>query len=294
MRQITSSTGNGQFAAHGHLVIIGGAEDRTGDKLILRRFVELARNEDPQIAVLTAASAFPDFVWSRYDQVLADIGVQRRVYIALNFPEDCNNPEWAAMIRQSDGVLITGGNQHRLVSLIGGTEVNRAISYAYLEQGACIAGTSAGAAAMSRHMLTGRSMSDGIGLLQGAIVDQHFSQRRRLTRLVSAVARNPQLIGIGVDENTALILKKDRGLEVVGEGAVTIVDGRHLASPLDDVDPEQLLQLPEIQVLRLPQGAVYQLASGNDAAGARGFLTIPEDYEALPALYDVLPVLPQL
>jgi cyanophycinase len=295
-QQITASrsTSKDQRTRQGRLVIIGGAEDRTGDRIILRRFIELTKCEEPQIAVLPAASAFPDYVWGRYDQVLADLGVKRRVLISVNSPEDCNDPQLAAHILQSDGVLITGGDQRRLVSLIGGTEIDRAIHQAYHKQGACIAGTSAGAAAMSKHMLVGRGMSDGMGLVQDAIIDQHFSERRRLSRLLSAVAQNPHLIGIGVDENTALILKKERGFEVVGAGAVTIVDGRRLTSPVHDVDPEQLQQLPGMHVHRLPQGATYQLASGNDSVNGHGALTLPQEFAAPPGLQEVLPVLMQL
>jgi cyanophycinase len=181
-----------QPLARGHLIIIGGKEDRTGDKIILRRFAELAGREDPKIAVLTAASAYPELAWSRYDQVLADIGVRSRTYISVSSVDDCNNPELATLVRQSDGILITGGNQLRLLELIGGTAISDAIRQAYFEHGACIAGTSAGAAAMSKHMLAGRSISDGIGLLQEAVVDQHFTERGRLARLVSAVASNPR------------------------------------------------------------------------------------------------------
>ncbi|RJG07381.1 cyanophycinase [Noviherbaspirillum cavernae] len=279
----------------GRLVIIGGAEDRTGDKLILRRFVELTGRDDPQIAVLTAASAFPDFAWGRYDQVLTEIGVRRRVYLAINTPDDCNDPALAAQIVQSDGVFIGGGDQRRLVSLIGGTEIEKAIRYAYLARGACIAGTSAGAAAMSRHMLAGRGVSDGMGLLEGAIIDQHFSQRRRLARLLAAVARNPRLLGIGVDEDTALVISKGHGFEVLGAGGVTLVDARRLPQPLEGFEPDQLLQLPEMQVHWLPQGASYRLAA--NAAGERGALVLPEAHRAQPAqpaLHELLPMLPQL
>ena len=260
----------------GHLVIIGGAEDRTGDKLILRRFVELTARVEPQIAVLTAASAFPDLVWGRYDEVLTDLGVERRAYLSVNTPDDCNDPALVAQIMQSDGVLITGGDQRRLMALIGGSAIEHAILHVHQTQGACIAGTSAGASAMSRYMLAGRAVSDGMGLVQNAIIDQHFSQRHRLPRLLSAIAGRPQLIGIGIDENTALIVTRGQSIDVIGEGSITLVDGHRLAHPNDDIDPDMLMQMPEMQVMQLSQGTSYRADAGVDA---------PE------ALRDILPLL---
>jgi cyanophycinase len=271
----------------GNLMIIGGAEDRTGSMLVLRRFIELAKPKDPQIAVLTAASAFPDIVWERYDRVLADLGVVRRVHIRPNTREESSDPQWISLIQQSDGVLLTGGDQRRLASLIGGTDIERAIDHAYRAAGACIAGTSAGAAVMSQDMLVGRAISNGIGLLRGAIIDQHFSERRRLMRLLSAVAKNPRLIGIGVDEDTALIIGQGREIEVAGSGGVTIVDGRRLPTPAGDVDPEQLLLLPGLEVYSLPKDAL--LRPGSSAPGRQALL--PEQHAALRVLREVLPSL---
>jgi cyanophycinase len=251
-------------SGRGHLVIIGGAEDRTGDMVILRRFVELTDRDDPQIAVLTAASEIPDIVWGRYDEILTGIGVRRRQYVSINAPEDCNDPALIAQIMQSDGVLVTGGDQRRLMSLIGGTALEGAILYAHQTKGTCIAGTSAGAAAMSRYMLAGRSVSEGIGLVRRAIIDQHFSQRNRLGRLVSAIAARPQLIGVGIDENTALVLTHGRGIDVIGEGGITLVDGRRLPHQSEELALDTLMRLPELQVMQLAQGS-YRMDAGADA-----------------------------
>lgn len=272
----------------GSLMIIGGAEDRTGEKKILRRFIELTGRDDPQIAVLPAASAFPDFVWGRYDRVFEELGIRRRMVIALNSPEDCNDPRVTETILQSDGIFLSGGDQRRLAALINGTGVERAIHRAYHQRGACIAGTSAGASVMSRHMLAGRGISDGIGLLPNAIIDQHFSERRRLARLVSFVASTPSLIGIGVDEDTALIISRLRSVEVVGAGGVTVVDARRLPHPVNDADPEQLLQLPEIEIHLLPNGVSSRHTQGGPKQESNTLPGLPDEQAVPPALHDML------
>lgn len=270
----------------GHLVIIGGAEDRTGDRLILRHMLALTGRRDPVVTVIAAASAFPDFVWGRYDRVFEELGVTQRRHAAIGSRDDSENPQLAALIEQSHVVLLTGGDQRRLLGLIGGTGVERALDRAYRINGLCIAGTSAGAAAMSREMLAGRSISDGLGLLRGTLIDQHFSQRRRLDRLASAVAKHPQLIGIGVDEDTALVISRGKKFEVIGSGTVTIVDGRRLNAPVEDVDIEELLQASSMQIHMLPSG----VSSAIDRHKQKSEM-LEEEISALQALAEVLPVL---
>lgn len=270
----------------GHLVIIGGAEDRTGDRLILRRMLALTGQADPVVTIISAASAFPEFVWGRYDRIFEELGVTQRRHAAISSRDESENPELAALIAQSHVVLLTGGDQRRLLSLIGGTSVEKALDHAYRVNGLCVAGTSAGAAAMSRNMLTGRTISDGLGLLRGALIDQHFSQRRRLDRLASAVARHPRLIGIGVDEDTALIISRGKKFEVIGSGTVTIVDGRRLNVPVEDVDMEELVKTSSMQIHLLPSG----ISSASDRQKQAGNL-LEEEMTALQALAEVLPVL---
>jgi cyanophycinase len=280
MPELTERLQNGH-APSGRLFIIGGAEDGDGEMPVLRRFVELAGRQDARIAVVTAANTAPYHEWRSYDRALSDLGVRQRVHIDTASRSDCDDPQRNALIRESDGVLLTGGDQRRLVALIGGTELARSIEHAYRIGGACIAGTSAGAAAMSADMLAGRRISGGIGLLRGAIIDQHFSERRRLARLLAAVAKNPRLIGIGIDENTALIISRGRELEIVGAGSVTIVDGRRLPAPADDVEPDRLIQMPGLQVSRLPRNLSCRWSE--HAADAQR-QALHELREALPAL----------
>lgn len=250
----------------GPLMLIGGAEDRSGERVVLRRFLELCRHPAPRIAVLPVASAYAEFAWGRYDAALTELGVADRRAILPVTREDSDDPRWAAALASADGVLVTGGNQRRLVELISGSAIERALHDLHAGGAACIAGTSAGAAVMSQRMLTGRSLSAGLGLLPGVIVDQHFSERRRIGRLVAAVVRHPGLIGVGVDEDTALVLHPGRGYEVVGAGGVTVVDARGLEAPIEDAefDLEALLQQPSIRVQRVEHGTVYERLDGLD------------------------------
>jgi cyanophycinase len=261
----------------GHLVVIGGGEDRERDKLILRRFVELAGGTRARIVVLTAASQHPDEMWKIYDDAFGELDVRERVALTIESREDANDERQAAIVRAATGVFMTGGDQKRLLALIGGTAIDSAM-HEVLARGGAIAGTSAGASAMSEHMLAagGRdvlpekgsvSLACGLGYIQRVIIDQHFSERQRLGRLLAVVAQNPYLIGIGIDEDTALVIEPGRGLEVIGEGAVTLIDGRQMLSNFLDVDEREKLELVNVRLHLLPSGARYFFfANGSDSA----------------------------
>lgn len=240
----------------GALMIIGGAEDREGERLVLRRFVSLCCSAAPRVVVLPTASAFPQRAGERYDAVLAALGVAQRVVVHPASREEAGSVQLAAQVATADGILITGGDQRRLAEIVGGTPLEQAIHQAFMN-GACIAGTSAGAAVMSARMLWARSMGEGFGLLPQVIVDQHFTERRRLPRLLRALSRYPDHVGVGVDEDTALVLRRGQGAEVVGSGGVTIVDPRAVQGPIDDMEPDALMHVPGLRVYRLQaQGPV--------------------------------------
>ncbi|WP_070266847.1 MULTISPECIES: cyanophycinase [unclassified Duganella] len=260
---------------NGHLVIIGGHEDRTQDKTVLKRFVDLAGGSEQKIVVISAASSVADEMWKIYDAAFADLGVTRRVHLEVHTREDANADNVLRELSDADGIFMTGGDQKRLLANIGGTALDRALHQAYQQRGACIGGTSAGASAMSGHMLaTGHAglqpekgavnMGAGLGLVQGVVIDQHFSERHRLARLLTVVAQNPYLQGIGIDEDTALVISRGRGIEVVGQGAVTIVDGRSMHSNMADVPGGGCPQLVDVRLHLLPGGSAYDLP----AAGA--------------------------
>jgi cyanophycinase len=263
-------------ASHGHLVIIGGGEDRTRDKEILCRFVDLSGGANAKIVVITAASAIAEEMWQVYDRAFGDLGVHQRVHLHLQTRQQANDENYIREIIDADGIFMTGGDQKRLLAIIGGTVLDAEMHTALKVRGACIGGTSAGASAMSGHMLAqGRadlqpekgavSLGAGLGFLHKVVIDQHFSERQRLARLLSVVAANPYLQGIGIDEDTALVIERGVGIEVLGEGAVTIVDGRHMSTNIAEIHDHMTPELIDVRLHLLPAGSKYRLPQDGDA-----------------------------
>jgi len=279
----------------GRLFIIGGAEDREDAKVVLSRFVELAGGADASIAVLTAASNYHDEVWEVYDRAFAALGVRHHAPIVIKSRDQANDDTLAQSIFDADAVFMTGGDQKKLVSLIGGTRIDRAMHRALRERGVCIAGTSAGASAMSEHMLFDAGLGElpvrgnvqiaaGLGFMRRVVIDQHFSERLRLGRLLAIVAQNPYLLGAGIDEDTALIVEPGLGLEVIGKGAVTILDGREMLSSYLDDEGQRQLELTNVKLHLMPAGARYYFDGS-----VQGSQTKTSDGRTVPiALYDVV------
>ena len=267
----------------GNLVIIGGHEDKQHDMAILKRFVELSGGSEARIVVITAASTVAEDMWETYDKAFADLGVSRHVHLHLQSRQDANNEEHIRAVVDATGIFMTGGDQKRLLAIIGGTALDAEMHAALKLRGACIGGTSAGASAMSGHMLaTGRvelhpekgsvSLGAGLGFLHKVVVDQHFSERQRLSRLLSIVAQNPYLQGIGIDEDTALVIERGVGIEVLGQGAVTIVDGRAMETNIADIANNETPEMIDVRLHLLPSGSKYLLPHA-----------APEDARRLPA-----------
>ncbi len=276
---------------HGRLMIIGGHEDRKHGKEILRRFVELAGGAERKIVVLTAASKVPQAVWEMYDRAFGELGVRHRSPIDSTSRTDANDSRLAEEVASADGIFMAGGDQKRLLAMIGGTPLHDAMRRAFTERGACIGGTSAGASAMSAHMLAdGKTesrpekgtvhLAAGLGFVRRAVIDQHFSERRRLARLLTVVAHNPHLLGIGVDEDTALVIGRGAGIEVIGEGAITLIDGRHMISNFLDIDAHDSIELINVKLHMLPSGARYR--PGDIPEPLQDFLNILTRPESMP------------
>jgi len=266
--------------SHGHLVIIGGHEDRKHDMEILTRFVALAGGKEAKIVVISAASSIADEMWQVYDTAFGELGVEQRVHLDLQSRQDANDEEHIRAIVDATGIFMTGGDQKRLLAIIGGTALDAEMHAALKLRGAVIGGTSAGASAMSGHMLAqGRaelhpekgsvSLGAGLGFLHKVVIDQHFSERQRLSRLLSIVAQNPYLQGIGIDEDTALIIERGVGIEVVGEGAVTIVDGRNMSTNVADIANRETPELIDVRLHLLPAGSKFRLPQEGDDEGSR-------------------------
>jgi cyanophycinase len=256
----------------GRLLAIGGAEDRQQDPIILRRFVELCGGASARILVMTAASGVPDASWAGYEPVFKGLGATHCEPLDMRSPEDANRPDVVDRILSADGIFMSGGDQRRLMSTLWETEAFRAMHIAFHVRGCCIAGTSAGAAALSRQMLAvgdtpvlpqkeAVSLDIGLGFVSHAIIDQHFSQRRRLGRLLSALAQRPDMLGVGIDEDTALLIERGQAIEVIGKGAVTLVDGREMDSNFLEAEAEQRLEMLNVKLHLLPSGRRYQVLS---------------------------------
>lgn len=252
----------------GRLVIIGGAEDRQQDRLILRKFLELSGGPNAKIRFITAASSVPDVVWTSYQAAFKELGATDCEVVPMLTREDASKPEVVSQIAQADGIFITGGDQTRLMACLWESPAFQALHRAFFLDGACVAGTSAGAAVMSRHMLAQGiptpvprkdtvSTDIGLGFVANAIVDQHFSQRHRLSRLLSALAQRPDLLGVGIDEDTALIIEPNQSVEIVGKGSVTVVDARRLRSNLDAIEEGDKLEMIGLQLHLMPAGKRY-------------------------------------
>jgi cyanophycinase len=217
----------------GPLVIIGGAEDKEGDCLILREFVRRAGGTKAQIVIMTAATELPREVGENYTRVFERLGAENVRIVDTESREDARSSTALEAIGKATGIFFTGGDQARITSILKDTEIDAAI-HKRLSEGAVVAGTSAGAAVMPDVMIVeGDSetnprmeivdLGPGMGFMPGVVIDQHFSQRGRLGRLISALAQQSAVLGFGIDENTAMIVT-DNQIEVIGEGSVTIVD----------------------------------------------------------------------
>jgi cyanophycinase len=253
----------------GPVVIIGGAEDKRRDRLILSRVVQLAGGPDASIVVLSTASSLGEQAAARYSELFRELGAGRAAGVCPRSREQAGDPDLIRQVNEATGIFLTGGNQIRLVSVLGGTRLEDALASAH-DRGAVIAGTSAGASAVAAHMVAfGRSgaspkhrmihLSAGLGLVDGVVVDQHFEQRGRWGRLLAAVALSPRLLGIGLDEDTAAIVHADRTLEVIGRGAVTIVDGAEVATDAHHIKGHRPMMVSGAVVHALPAGYRYDL-----------------------------------
>lgn len=265
-------SGNG---VKGHLFIVGDGAD---EKYILERYVALAGGpEKARIIVLPMASSIPDTVGMRHVSLLTSIGVRHAQYLVFS-REQALRSEFADTLNNATGIFFTGGDQSRLAAVLVGTPVQQKLMELY-RNGATIGGGSAGAAIMSRVMITGDELlhkdsttsfvsilkgniktSEGLGFLDDAIIDQHFVRRKRHNRLISTVLEHPNLVGIGIDERTAIIVFPDHTCEVFGKSCVVVYDARK-ATSLRSTD-EALIGGAGLTVHVLLEGDRYNITTG--------------------------------
>src|ERR1700712_2363253 len=256
----------------GDLLVIGGAEDKLGRRTVLNEFVQRAGGADARIAVVPTASSLGPEIIDVYAALFRKLGAAE-VYGVR--PEDRADASSAEMVRRLDeatGIFMTGGNQLKLSTVIAGTPFGQAIAEAR-GRGVTIGGTSAGASIQSSHMVAfgpGGStpkqrmtqVAAGLGLIPDCVVDQHFAQRNRYGRLLMIVAQSPQLLGMGVDEDTAAVITRSADgerLTVVGRGSVTIFDGREMVTDAHAARERRPILASGVVLHVLPAGAEFDL-----------------------------------
>ncbi len=261
----------------GYIIPIGGAEEKENSREILARFVTLAGGDDANIVVIPTASQAPD-TGARYERIFAELGAAHVEAMGFDTRRDCEEKGRIAHLESATGVFLTGGNQLRLSTILGGTSVAKSLRQMNAA-GVHVAGTSAGAAFISEHMIAygeeGHSpiagaarLAPGLGLTNRFIIDQHFRQRDRLGRLLAALAYNPFAHGLGLDEDTAAFIGPENELEVVGSGAITVVDASGMTfSSMAYVEEGEPVCMLGIQLHILVAGATYNLHSRKASAG---------------------------
>ncbi|GFZ31279.1 cyanophycinase [Clostridium zeae] len=258
--------------SEGNLIIIGGAEDKEGNKEILKYVCSKINKENDVLAVATIATENPEEAKDKYKKVFTELGVKKIEILDVKHRDDCSLQKNINIVREASIIFFTGGDQLRITSIIGGTPIYQEIISAS-ERGCYMVGTSAGASVMSDTMIvTGDDeesprkctlkMSPGLGLVKNIIVDQHFSQRGRIGRLLAGVAQNPQALGIGIDEDTAIVIRRDDHLKVIGSGAVYILDGSEITyTNVSEQHQDDLLSIFNVKMHVLAKGHRFDLVS---------------------------------
>ncbi len=262
----------------GYIIPIGGAEEKLHSPDILDRFVEICGGKESRISIIPTASELED-TGRNYEKLFRRLGVKHARVLGFETRQDCQSSSELEYIDKSDGVFMTGGNQLRLSTLIGGTQVAQRIRRRNAK-GMHVAGTSAGAAFMPEHMIAGGiegstprpdmvTMAPGLGLTNKFIVDQHFRERDRLGRLLTALAYNPFAVGLGLDENTAAFIRPDDKLDVVGSGGITLIDPTELSySSMDQARRGEPVSLIGVKLHILIAGGRFDAVTRQASAGS--------------------------
>jgi cyanophycinase len=263
--------------SRGWIVPIGGAENKENDRHILARFLKVSGDSAANIVVIPTASRMHE-TGPRYEKLFRELGAAAVAVMDFDTRRDCHEPGRLRRLEEATGIFFTGGNQLRLTTLLGGTPVAKLIR-SRNAHGVTVGGTSAGASILSEHMIAfgdeGSSvisgsvrLAPGLGLTNRFIIDQHFRQRDRLGRLITALAYNPFAVGIGLDEDTGAFIGPDEVVEVEGSGGVTIVDASDVSfSSISEVTEGQPVCVLGLRLHILVAGATFNLHTRAAAAG---------------------------
>jgi cyanophycinase len=254
----------------GTLIIIGGAEDKTKDRVILKEIVQRT-GPNGKIVIITAASEIANRVWEDYCRIFTEMGIKKLEHLYVEQPEDARDPSKLKIFDGANTIFFTGGDQLKITTKLGGTDIVDRIFEIY-KNGGTIAGTSAGASIMGKTMLVGGEnaeshkvgnwmMAPGLGFIEGMLIDQHFGQRGRIGRLLGAVALNPGILGIGVDEDTAIIVENNR-FKVIGNNAVYILDGRTVSyTNISEASAEKTMSIHDVKLHVLAENEKFHVLS---------------------------------
>ncbi len=266
----------------GTLIIVGGSEDKTGEMVILNEIAK--RTGNGKMVIATLASQVSAEVWDEYRKIFKKMGVKNIVHFYIDQPEQARDPKYLDVFDNAKTVYFTGGDQLKITTKIGGTPILERILEIYNDDGV-IAGTSAGAAAMGTTMLVGSELSDnhkvgnwrmapGLGLVEDILIDQHFAQRGRIGRLLGAVALNPGVLGIGIDEDTAIIVKEE-SFAVIGSNAVYVVDGHYVThTNISEASAEKTMSMHDVRLHILAEGEGFQFTTRKATNGLEGKSTV--------------------
>lgn len=272
----------------GKLIAVGGNEDKGTypnpksqkkyyldffELGILKRFLSEIPAKEPVIEVITTASMIPEEVGERYQSAFAILGVKHAHMMHIRTEEDALNPEYLERIRRADGIMFSGGNQSRLTKIFGGTEFHAILKDRYWNEPFVIAGTSAGAMAMSGIMIKGGSatesllrgsvkMSEGLGFINGVIIDSHFVIRGRFGRLMEAVVTYPKTVGIGLGEDTGVLISDGHMIETIGSNLVVIADGHQVGyTNINEIEKGKPVAIESMLMHVLAKGNVFDITT---------------------------------
>ena len=253
-----------------NLIIIGGAEDKEGKKEILKKVCDSINKDEDMLLVATIATEYPKEAASKYKKVFSELNVKNIKILEIGERMHAFDEKNINLINEASLIFFTGGDQLRITSLIGGTPIYDALKKS-VESGTFIVGTSAGASVMSDTMIVQGEdddsprkctlkMAPGLGFIKDVIVDQHFAQRGRIGRLLAGIAQNPEVLGIGIDENTAITVNKEGIIEVIGESAVYFIDGTTITyTNVSELHGDEILSMHNIKLHVLTSGEKFNL-----------------------------------
>jgi cyanophycinase len=264
---------DGHVVPRGIAVAIGGNEDKENDLDILRTTLDVSGKDKPSIALITSASSQPEVIAEMYSKVFATIGTGPVHVLDIREREEAQDPGLVDVVRQADVIFFTGGDQLRITSILGASPIMREIRRRYFEEELIVAGTSAGASALSETMIyEGESsealrkgsvrMASGIGLIQKVIIDSHFIKRGRFSRLMTIVSGNPGTIGLGLGEDSGVIIRDGHLLEAIGNGLIVVFDGCAIGrTNITEIEMGEAIAVENVVVHTLVKGYGYDLVT---------------------------------